>query len=83
MDLVEDAEAAELSAQEKLIVEASSARTVVGDPAQAADQLRSLATEFDVDEVMINPVASTFRGTALAASPARERTVELLAKELL
>ena len=83
VDLVEDAEAAELSAQEKLIVEASSARTVVGDPAQAADQLRSLATEFDVDEVMINPVASTFRGTALAASPARERTVELLAKELL
>ena len=59
------------------------ALTVVGDPAEAADQIRSLAADFDVDEVMISPVGSAHRGTYAASSPAREDTLELLAKELL
>ena len=83
LDLVEDAEAASVSAQEQLIIDSSVARTVVGDAAGAADQMRALAAEFDVDEVMVNPVASAFAGTAAGAAPARERTLELLAKELL
>jgi hypothetical protein len=33
--------------------------------------------------VMVHPVAGAFRGTAVDASPAREATLELLAKELL
>ena len=39
-------------------------------------------SEFDVDEVMVNPVASAHRGTDPATAPAREKTLELLAKEL-
>jgi hypothetical protein len=41
-----------------------------------------VASEFDVDEVMVNPVASAYRGTDPATAPAREVTLELLAKEL-
>ena len=32
-------------------------------PTEAADQVRALADEFGVDEVMVNPVASARRGT--------------------
>ena len=83
LDLVEDAEAAVISASEQLIVDSSLARTVVGDAAEAADQIRAVAAQFDVDEVMVNPVASAVRGTASTVAPAREYTLELLAKELL
>jgi hypothetical protein len=54
----------------------------VGTPTEAADQVRALAEEFGVDEVMVNPVASARRGTDPATAPARDTTLELLAKEL-
>ena len=57
-------------------------RAVVGAPAEAAEQLRALAERFDVDEVMVHPVASAHRGTDPATGPARVATLELLAKEL-
>ena len=57
-------------------------RAVLGTPAEAADQLHALAERFDVDEVMVHPVASAHRGTDPATAPGRETTLELLAKEL-
>jgi len=48
----------------------------------AAEQVRALADRFGVDEVMVNPVASARHGTDPATAPAREVTLELLAKEL-
>jgi luciferase family oxidoreductase group 1 len=82
LDLVEDAEAKELSPQARAVVQSGLERAVVGAPAEAADQVRALAAEFDVDEVMINPVASARRGTDPATAPGRDTTLELLAKEL-
>ncbi|OBB61129.1 luciferase [Mycobacterium sp. 852013-51886_SCH5428379] len=82
LDLVEDAEAKELSPQAQAVVQSGLQRAVVGAPAEAADQVRALAAEFDVDEVMINPVASARRGTDPATAPGRDTTLELLAKEL-
>jgi alkanesulfonate monooxygenase SsuD/methylene tetrahydromethanopterin reductase-like flavin-dependent oxidoreductase (luciferase family) len=82
LDLVEDAEAIEVSPQARAIVESGMRRAVVGSPTEAADQVRALADEFGVDEVMVNPVASAHRGTDPAAAPARDATLELLAKEL-
>jgi luciferase family oxidoreductase group 1 len=82
LDLVEDAEQQELSPQAIRVVEASLRRAVVGTPTEAADQVRALAEEFAVDEVMVNPVASARRGTDPATAPARDTTLELLAKEL-
>jgi luciferase family oxidoreductase group 1 len=82
LDLVEDAEATQLTAQEQAIVEAGLGRAVVGTPAEAAEQVHALAERFAVDEVMVHPVASARRGTDPATAPAREATLELLAKEL-
>ncbi len=82
LDLVEDAEQNELSPQARAIVESGRRRAVVGSPTEAADQVRALADEYGVDEVMVNPVASAHRGTDPAAAPARVTTLELLAKEL-
>ncbi|MGV0795191.1 LLM class flavin-dependent oxidoreductase [Mycolicibacterium sp. XJ1819] len=82
LDLVEDAEATALGPDMQRAVEAAFGRTVVGTPAEAADEIRALAERFGVDEVMINPVASARRGTDPASAPAREKTLELLAKEL-
>lgn len=82
LDLVEDAEQQELAPQAHRIAEAAFGRAVVGDPTEAAEQVRALADQFGVDEVMINPVASARRGTDPATAPARDKTLELLAKEL-
>ena len=82
LDLVEDAEAKTLDPNAVRIVEAGLRRAVVGTPSEAAEQIRALAAHFEVDEVMINPVASARRGTDPATAPGREKTLELLAKEL-
>ncbi len=82
LDLVEDAEQQELSPQAQRVVDGALRRAVVGTPTEAADQVRALADEFGVDEVMVNPVASAHRGTDPATAPARDTTLELLAKEL-
>jgi luciferase family oxidoreductase group 1 len=81
--LVEDAEADPVPDAHLPLVLAMRERWVIGTPASAAERLRALAAEYDVDEVMVHPVAGAFRGTAAGASPAREATLELLAKELL
>ena len=82
LDLVEDAEQQELSPQALRVVESGLRRAVVGNPTEAADQVRAFAEEFEVDEVMVNPVASAHRGTDPDSAPARDTTLELLAKEL-
>ncbi|OBK75510.1 LLM class flavin-dependent oxidoreductase [Mycobacterium sp. 1274761.0] len=82
VELVEDAEARRLTPQERAVVESGVRRAVVGDPTEAAEQMRALAAQFDVDEIMVHPVASARRGTHPATSPARIKTLELLAKEL-
>jgi luciferase family oxidoreductase group 1 len=82
VQLVEDAQVAEMTPQQQHIVDSGLQRAVVGAPAEAAEQVRALAERFDVDEVMVHPVASARRGTDPATAPARVATLELLAKEL-
>jgi luciferase family oxidoreductase group 1 len=82
LELVEDAQLAELTPQQQHIVDSGLRRAVLGAPVEAAEQLRALAQWFDVDEVMVHPVASARRGTDPATAPGRETTLELLAKEL-
>jgi luciferase family oxidoreductase group 1 len=81
--LVEEAEADPVPDAHLPLVLAMRDRWVIGTPDSAAARLRALAAEFDVDEVMVHPVAGAFTGTPAEASPAREATLELLAKELL
>jgi luciferase family oxidoreductase group 1 len=82
LDLVEDAQQVHLSAHAQAIMQSQLGRAVVGSPAEAAEQVRALAERYGVDEVMVNPVASAHRGTDPATAPARDTTLELLAKEL-
>jgi alkanesulfonate monooxygenase SsuD/methylene tetrahydromethanopterin reductase-like flavin-dependent oxidoreductase (luciferase family) len=82
LDLVEDAAEVTMTPQAERIAEGALRRAVVGTPTEAAEQVRALADEFGVDEVMVNPVASAHRGTDPASAPARDKTLELLAKEL-
>jgi len=82
LDLVEDAEQQRIGPQAQAVVEAGLRQAIVGSPAEAADQLHALAERFGVDEVMIHPVASAYRGTDPASAPSHEVTLELLAKEL-
>lgn len=82
IDLVEDAAARSISDGERRLVEAGLERGVIGTPEEAAKQITTLADEFDVDEVMINPVASARLGIDPASSPARIATLELLSSAL-
>ncbi len=83
LDLVEDAQALDVDPGVQSMVDSGLAKSVVGTAAQAARQMRELAEQFGVDEIMVNPVASARRGADPRTAPARERTLELLAQELL
>ena len=54
-------------------------RWVVDEPVAARSRIEKLAAEFDVDEVMVHPVAGAMSGTPAGEAPARERTLRLLA----
>ena len=79
---VEEAEADPLPEAHRSLAESMLTRWVVGTPGQAAKQVRELATTYDVDEVMIHPVAGAVAGTDPTAAPAREETLRLLADAL-
>ncbi|HEX7738023.1 MAG TPA: LLM class flavin-dependent oxidoreductase, partial [Marmoricola sp.] len=55
--LVDEAEAQPLPAEHERLAEAMLSRWVVGTPEAAAAQVRALAEQFGVDEVMVHPVA--------------------------
>ncbi|MFV0461440.1 MAG: LLM class flavin-dependent oxidoreductase [Actinomycetales bacterium] len=80
--LVEEAEAVALDERQRGFVDALSADWVIGTPDQAAKQITALAQEFDVDEVMLHPIAGAHEGTRADRSPAREQSLRLLAEAL-
>ena len=80
--LVEEAEKETVPAEHQGLLEAMARRWVVGTPAAAAVQIHELAASYDVDEVMVHPVAGAFVGTDPDVSPAREATLALLADAL-
>ena len=82
LDLVEDAKALELGPPQQAVIASGLERAIVGAPAEAADQIRELAETFGVDEVMVNAVGSAYRSVDPRRAPARDQTLELLAKEL-
>jgi luciferase family oxidoreductase group 1 len=77
--LVEEAEKIEVPDAHRPLIDAMRSRWVIGDPASARAQLESLAATYDVDEVMIHPVAAAHVGTDPTRSPAREETLRTLA----
>jgi luciferase family oxidoreductase group 1 len=78
--LVEEAEKVELPEPHRDLVEAMRSRWVIGSPEEARARIGELAAEYDVDEVMVHPVAGAHVGTEPATSPGREDTLRLLAQ---
>lgn len=54
-------------------------RWFIGTPDAVAERLRSFATQWQVDEIMISPVSAARDNDPMDAAPARLRTLELLA----
>ncbi len=79
---VEEAEADPLPEAHRGLAESMLTRWVVGTPDEAAKQVRELATTYDVDEVMVHPVAGAVAGTDPATAPGREDTLRLLVDAL-
>jgi luciferase family oxidoreductase group 1 len=77
--LVEDAEAVEMTPDQRALGHAMQGRWIVGSPDQARARLAELAATYAVDEVMVHPVAGAALGTDARTSPAREETLRLLA----
>ena len=77
---VEAAEAVELAPEHARLGAAMRSRWVVGTARQAVDEVRELAAAYDVDEVMVHPVAGERADGDPERSEARERTLELLVR---
>jgi hypothetical protein len=58
-------------------------RWIIGDAATAAAELRTLAARHGIDEVMVSPIGGSHDSEPTDAAPGRERTLELLAGEVL
>ena len=82
-ETVDESLAAGLAPEHESLGEAMLSRWVVDSPAAAADRLSELASTYDVDEVMVHPVAGALAGTPSDQSPSREQTLRLLADQLL
>jgi alkanesulfonate monooxygenase SsuD/methylene tetrahydromethanopterin reductase-like flavin-dependent oxidoreductase (luciferase family) len=77
---VEEAATVQLAPELEQLGESMRSRWVVGTPDRAAVEVEQLAATYEVDEVMVHPVA----GSTAAGDPqrgvSRERTLELLAE---
>ncbi|GAA2231181.1 LLM class flavin-dependent oxidoreductase [Herbiconiux moechotypicola] len=78
---VEEAVATPLTAVEQDAVLEQERRWLIGTADDVASRIRSAAERYGVDEVMLSPIGGGRDADALTASPARERTLELVAAE--
>lgn len=75
---VEDAASYELPAEHRGLFEAMRRRWVIGTPEGARAEIEALAGRFDVDEVMVHPVAGAPSSSPAERSLGREETLRLL-----
>ncbi len=80
LPLVEEAEAA--APPRAALAATITEPWVIGTPDHAAQRISELAARFDVDEVMIQPIAGELTGVAADRSPSREQTLQLVADAL-
>jgi luciferase family oxidoreductase group 1 len=80
--LVDEAERRGLPEQHRPLADQMLERWIVGAPDEAAEQVAELAATYEVDEVMLHPVAGAVAGTPADRAPAREATLRLLSGAL-
>ncbi|HET8927887.1 MAG TPA: LLM class flavin-dependent oxidoreductase [Microbacterium sp.] len=81
LETVEQAKAgsAEFDGLGDSIIASTRSKWFVGEPDPVTAELRAFAERWDVDEVMISPVAAAYEAEPMDASPGRTQTLELLA----
>ena len=83
LETVEEAAAAPLDSIGDELIAGMEKRWIIADAAGAASELRTLAARHGIDEVMISPIGGSYDAEPVDATPGREQTLELLARELL
>ena len=83
LETVEEAAAAPLDSIGDELIAGMEKRWIIADAAGAASELRTLAARHGIDEVMISPIGGSYDAEPADATPGREQTLELLARELL
>ncbi|MCW3493291.1 LLM class flavin-dependent oxidoreductase [Microbacterium sp. SSM24] len=63
-------------------MDSARANWFVGTPDAVATRLREFASTHGVDEIMVSPIAGSYDGEPMDASPGRLQTLDLLAAEL-
>lgn len=79
LETVEQAKADPFDAMATSIMESTRQNWFVGTGEQVAAQLQSFAERWQVDEVMLSPVAGAYDGEPLATAGGRAQTLELVA----
>lgn len=80
---IDQAQATALTPAEEASIAEQEERWMIGTPADVADRIRQGAERYGVDEVMVSPAGGAWAAQPLDATPSRERTLALLAAELL
>lgn len=83
LETVEQAQAgaADFDGMAEAVMSGARAAWFVGTGDGVASDLRAFAARWDVDEVMVSPVAAAYDEESPGASPGRVQTLELLARE--
>ena len=81
MQLIEDAEGVRdrLDDEQRARFDGPTSEWIIGGPEEAHAQVAVIADTFDVDEILLVPLAGAYAGTDPRRNPTRERTLELLA----
>lgn len=80
--LVEEAERVVVPPEHADLFAAMRRRWLVGSADRVVAEVLALADRYDVDEVMVHPVAGAHAGTDPGSSPAREESLRLLSQVL-
>ena len=75
---IEEALTRSVPDEHRALADQMSARWIIGTPDAAAKQVVELAATYDVDEVMLHPIAGASTTSAADSSPYREETLRLL-----
>lgn len=77
---VEQAARAELTDEQRGLVERMRSRWVIGTAESVAERLRATATHFGVDEIMVHPIGGARESEPLTENAARTGTLQQLAE---
>ena len=82
METVESVGTAPTTAQQARLIEETAQTWFVGEAGEVAGRIAAFAERFGIDEVMVSAIAGASVDDPIDRTPARERTLELLAAHL-